>query len=558
MNTISKRTLSAAVLLAALGSMVPGCSAMGFRIRSPFTRVKEEPRFGSGQLTAAAIQSEIMSFTDTFGAAVAEQWNRIAAESRARTESAQEPLSPDELARANRIRRSAVESKLATVSAALSIASSPNPTVALADIITLVTLQRMVFESQVTVERFGMEHAADLIALYTKQEEKVWRIAARAMSEEQQLELRELIDDWREQNPDSTYVANIRLEDFARTRQVTVVEQSAGGDSLLSLFALDPLAGLDPAQREVQKSRMLGERMFFYASRLPQILKWQVESLSQELLRSPEIVRMSDSMERVTESISRVTAVAEQLPEDVAAERKAALDELFSKVTAARTAAIADVAHTLSAQREEFVEDLDQAQGKFQHTLGELSETADSTQQAATTLTETIRAADAFAARLKSSGGDHSSSGGDHSQNQDPDRNGLADYQAAVAQTGDAADRLTTLTQNLGQLLDSEALGEQSQAVQAAVLEAKSGAKDVIDYAFLRLLALALLTPFAVALAAGLYRRANRRYEARLVVNGPSTPPAAMQDNAGQDHDILQPRRAPREAPQPPAERPRR
>lgn len=458
--------LRSTALVGLLVALASGCSVFGYRIRSPITREAEEVRFGPGKLTAAAVQSEIMSFTDTFDAAVAEQWNRIEADARATLSAGDEELSDVDRAAANRMRRAALENKLATVSAALSIASSPNPTVALADMITMVTLQRMVVESPVAVERFGEEHAGAMAELYREQEAKVWRIGTRAMSPKQQEELKNLIAEWREANPDATYVANVRLEDFARNRQQAIVDTKKSGDSLLSLVALDPLAGLEPAQREVLMSRMFAERMFFYGTRMPQVLKWQVESLSQSLLRAPELTQALSSIDEFTESAQRIASVTERLPE---------------------------------------------TQDKFQDTLREFRDTVQATNDAAATLTTAIHAADGFAARFQR---DKPSGEGSMAANaSDPARgNGLAKYQAAVAQTGDAADRLTVLAKSLDRLLDSPALTEESGVLQSTVVDVQSRAESVINYAFMRLLAIALVVPFAVALAIGLYRRtANRR-----------------------------------------------
>ncbi len=69
----SPRVLRSTALIVLLVVLASGCSVFGYRIRSPITREAEEVRFGPGKLTAAAVQSEIMSFTGTFDAAVAEQ-----------------------------------------------------------------------------------------------------------------------------------------------------------------------------------------------------------------------------------------------------------------------------------------------------------------------------------------------------------------------------------------------------------------------------------------------------------------------------------------------------
>jgi heme/copper-type cytochrome/quinol oxidase subunit 2 len=68
------------------------------------------------------------------------------------------------------------------------------------------------------------------------------------------------------------------------------------------------------------------------------------------------------------------------------------------------------------------------------------------------------------------------------------------------------------LAKSLDRLLDSPALTEESGVLQSTVVDVQSRAESVINYAFMRLLAIALVVPFAVALAIGLYRRtANRR-----------------------------------------------
>ena len=69
----SDRALCSA-LLGLLVAVAPGCGAFGYRFQSPITRDVEEVRFGPAKLTAAEVQSEVMSFTDTFNAAVAEHF----------------------------------------------------------------------------------------------------------------------------------------------------------------------------------------------------------------------------------------------------------------------------------------------------------------------------------------------------------------------------------------------------------------------------------------------------------------------------------------------------
>ncbi|MFN0243478.1 MAG: hypothetical protein ACKVWV_11355 [Planctomycetota bacterium] len=360
------------------------CESLGFRFRSPITKVEKERRFGPGKLTADALQSEVMSFADTFQATITEEWNQVAA--RAREAGADGTLDAEAVAR---LRRSALQNKLASASASLSIASSPNPTVALADMITMITLEHAVLENPASIELYGAETSARLAAAYKTQEEKAQRIAARAMSQKQRDELTTLIAEWLAENPDARYVSNVRLEDFARTRQQTIVSNGGSSDSLLALVALDPLAGLDPAQREVQRSRMLGERVFYFTSRWPHVLKWHVESLYQSMLGAPEI-------QQALVAVTHVSGVVEELREQVAAERAAALEDFFTRLAAERRAALVDVSVAVDAQRSALIGDLHQAQGELQDTLADLKETAAVTGEAASELTQTFEAASAL------------------------------------------------------------------------------------------------------------------------------------------------------------------
>jgi len=125
--------------------VLPGCAELG--LQSPFVSRSgsQEPPLGPGRLTQTDIQSEVMSYSDTFNAAVTEEWNGVAA--LGREESTGLGLASAQDDRGTRLRRVALETKIANVSASLLIASSPNPIVGLVDMIELVTLQRMVLET---------------------------------------------------------------------------------------------------------------------------------------------------------------------------------------------------------------------------------------------------------------------------------------------------------------------------------------------------------------------------------------------------------------------------
>jgi exonuclease VII small subunit len=476
-----------------------GCEAMGYQLRSPFAKV-QDTRIGPGKMTPDGIQSEVMSFADTFMSSIAQRWNEAGA-ARA-TPNVPDPAEPDESPEdPGRVHRSAHERKLADASSALSIAASPNPIVSVADMITMVTLERMQLEDPATEALFGPECTEKLIATYREHEAAIWRIGSRVFFPKQQNELRDRIDEWHEKHPDQRYVSQVRLEGFAATRQQQLTTAHTENASLLSLVMLDPLSGLDPAKREVQESRMLAARAFFYLTRMPMLLKWQTESLYQNFFRAPEVRDTLSAVTQVSEAADRISKTAEQLPRDFAAERQVTLDQFFAGV---------------GEQREALLEQLDQGQDKLQGTLKDFRETVDATNELAGSLTTAAQAIESVADRIMPSPDSPAS----HS-----DRNGLEEYRAAVAQTGESAERLTVLAGQIDHLLDPAELDQRTAAVQETVTNARQSAEGLVDYAFKRLLILVVVAPLMILLAAASYRGLLRRSQ-RPTFDGarPATP----------------------------------
>ncbi|MBL8885531.1 MAG: hypothetical protein JNK16_02630 [Phycisphaerales bacterium] len=496
--------ISAATILVAfpLGA-TPGCA--GTELRSPVvfgSTASAEKTVGPAQLTPSQVQSEVMSFTDTFVSAVSQIWNAIA--SNARKGSTGGGLTDAENARLNSMRRASLEIKLANVNAALLIASSPNPLVALSDMITVVTLQRMVIEAPSTTRLFGAEIQGQLLEVYKEQEINVWKIADAAMTETQRSELMALIKEWRGAHPDATYVSSIRLDDFAAARQISVAPKNEKNPSLLSLLSLDPLAGLDPAQREITETRMLAERIFFYASRVPNVIKWQVESLYQGLMQAPEFQDILRSTRRASDAADEVAASLTKLPAQITAEREALFRQFFAELTKEREATINQINDALSGQRLAALKDLDSAQSQFQGTLKDFRETATSANTLAEKLTVTIQAADTLASRFAPT---PLPSGTAPAPSSAKEGDGLKDFQTAADRTAVAAERLTELTKSIDRLLASPQLIEKGGGLQVVMRDLQGSGRELVNYAFWRLLIIVIVAPFSVVLAMGAYRK---------------------------------------------------
>jgi len=480
-------------------SLLPGCSVFS---RSSSGR---EQAVGPGRMTPSEIQSEVMSFTDSFNAAITQSWSGVSAEGRANA--AQAGFLTPEGERAAELRRAALEVNLTNATASLSIASSPNPFVALADMVTLVTLQRMVLETPEAAKLYGPELQSRLLAVYGAEEKRIWRIAERAMTPVQQQELRDLITAWREENPTATYVANVRLEDFGSRRQQGVQVRTQSSASLLSLFALDPLAGLDPAQREVARSRMLAERMFFFASRSGNLVRWNVELLYQNLLRAPEVTQVLGSAMQASDSAVRFSALAEGLPQELTQrltlEREQAVAQVFAALTKEREAMVQQVNQAVTQQRQatfdELEHRLDRAQGGVRSTLQDFRETAGTASKLTEQMTTLVKTTDVLAARFASENANGA---------RDPDRNAIREFSGAAERTGETVERMTKLVERIENLLTSPTAAQGPTVMRTALQEVQTGSNQVIDRAFWRLVALALLIPFSTAAA---YKWAVRR-----------------------------------------------
>ena len=98
--------------------------------------------------------------------------------------------------------------------------------------------------------------------------------------------------------------------------------------SIFSVVGLDPTAGLDPAVREVTRSRLFAERTMFMAERMPVLLRWEVELIADDLLHQSQVVRAVDTVERISRATESASKTAAELPDRLTAERKAIVGAL--------------------------------------------------------------------------------------------------------------------------------------------------------------------------------------------------------------------------------------
>jgi hypothetical protein len=222
---------------------------------------------------------------------------------------------------------------LAEANTAYSDASADNAILACLDLVTLATLSRMTVEA-VGPDRFP-EHAATMVAVHRDLENSAWELAAGILTPIQQSDLRRVLAEWHDKHPDSMVAPFMRFQEFV-SETTTTSGKSKGQmpSSLMGLVGLDPMAGLDPAVKQVEQSRLLAERALYYAQRVPIIFDLQLDRSVNRLASGPESQRLQQQTASLTSSAARFAAVAEALPATLSAEREALIRQLNDTLVA--------------------------------------------------------------------------------------------------------------------------------------------------------------------------------------------------------------------------------
>jgi methyl-accepting chemotaxis protein len=229
------------------------------------------------------------------------------------------------------------------------------------------------------------------------------------------------------------------------------------------------LSNLDPAVRELAQSRQLAERAVYYGQRAPKLISMEAQRLAFEMAVTPESVRMLDSFERIGGAAQTTSELAADLPQLLAEEREAVIEQLTGI--------------------------LDERQGQLQALVVELRSTLEAGGTTSDSVRETIAALDALMARFERR---PTPAAGAPSRPFD-----VTEYTEALRQMGDTAQQLQSLLVQA----DSQAPGLTALSDRAA-----GGAAALVDQMYWRLVQLALVLVVASVIGALVYRAIARRW----------------------------------------------
>jgi hypothetical protein len=293
-------------------------------------------------------------------------------------------------------------------------ATNINPVVGFMDMAVMVSLTRESMEDPWARDALGVENAALVVQTLKTEEADIWSLADANLSPAQVQELRGLIKSWRLAHPEQHYVSGVQLADYPEAKKAPPPGLRMP-TSVFDMVRLDPFAGLDPAVRQVEESRVLAERMFYYLQNMPTLVSWQTDALYVRMITQPQVTQLlkdtstfSNNTTDFTESTARFAAATTQiaqtvetfrtqLPEqqatlvkqvnetvatqrdaalqqasaDIAVQRDAALKQASAEITVQRDGAIKQINDTLNAQQEVMAKNLqaivDRSLDQFYH-----------------------------------------------------------------------------------------------------------------------------------------------------------------------------------------------
>ncbi len=344
---VERRITAGAVLV--LGGLSGICGCAGGPESDPpsaAAKLSGSPSSGTISLDEAGVQALVMSMADDYSAVLAET---VTANMR----------TPESTPRQRYLATYVIRSWYAD---ALDIAIGPNPETSLLDLLVVGSLQAHVMRTQFLPREWPDLDPQAVMEPITRAEQRLWRESSKVLTPAQQESLRSLIDAWIAEHPERALIAGTRLSDFTDTRGISSLAKRNQAAALLR--------EVGDAARAIDESRLLGERVLWYSSRLPSVLSLQAELLAYQLASQQEFVDLHAEIVNFGEQSERFATVAESLPQTiddslertaglVAQEREAAINHLGEMVAAEREALLDHLFERIADERTALLDDLE-------------------------------------------------------------------------------------------------------------------------------------------------------------------------------------------------------
>ena len=268
------------LLLCCLALVLTGTAVYGAKER-------DKTQTSEYRTTQIELQSELMSFSDRFGAILGQAVIDV---------EAQTP-NPE-------IRLLVRRDYIGSVSAVVTIAAGPNPEVGLLDMMVLTTLGCMIHEEH-WYAKFGTP-IKPMLTAFKLLDKDIWLISAKVLTPEEQEELRSLIRSRRRQYPKQLIFSYIRFRDFAAKRHGPGVKQTGKPSGLFK--------SVKEATQKADEIRMLSERGLYLSARMPMLANGIAQLWLMNVLMRPEVKQIMADTSKISEAMYRLAKVTEKLP----------------------------------------------------------------------------------------------------------------------------------------------------------------------------------------------------------------------------------------------------
>ncbi len=296
----SRSTRAALLVIGlAIGSCSPRTSA-GDPPTSPVVVPGSGP---GGQMTVGELRQRLMTFADLAMGEMA----RASAAALARDST---PTT-----------RAFVQTVQAQVAAtSLTLAVESDPETALQDLMVSLAAERASL-ALTPADAPGPAAMAILDTTLGRLENDIWSIGESTYPATELAGLRARLKSWRE-SAVSSPAGVVRVADLPA---------DASPQMSKGLFA-----PLNEANRQIEESRLLGERFLFLAERLPVVTLWQAEAVTWEVLAAPESRRALDGLETMSATLARLALQVDSLPALMDEQREALFAAFDAREATAR------------------------------------------------------------------------------------------------------------------------------------------------------------------------------------------------------------------------------
>ena len=375
---------------------------------------------------------------------------------------------------------------------AITIAAHPDPGTALLDMVAMVTMGRLIYEEH-WLPRYG-ESFLPMVQAFRKGEAEIWELAARILDEGQQNALRELIAQWRADNPNQTGFAYLRFGYMASDRSTSASDQKKAGGLFQSV---------KDATQQVEEARLLAERGMYLATRIPLLLGSLGDYWMGDLVRNQDIKTLLADVHRLASNV-------DQLPDMIARERSAAIsqsmqeikvwsrtaiDQTMTGISTEREQALSQFFSELNKERQSTLKDMLAEEKTYSQLMAELRETLQSGNQV-------LLSAGELAKMIPSPNPNEAAAAPAMS---------IEDYRAALADVRETLVLVTSLLAAVEKTANSPAIEKINQLIVNSMDQAGQQGEELIDLSFKRGALVTLLAVVALLLAQILFVYIKRK-----------------------------------------------